>query len=296
MYTNSEKRLYRQGRCVYLLDNVTKTAQIVKGERIGRRRKYRIPHSVVVNGEYYTIDFVEINAYKSTKHLKNLIVPDNISFVDEYNFSNIRNLRRIHIGKGVKYISSWIFSLNKKLQTFIVDKHNKYIHFDGVTIYSKDGKVALASPFEPKQICIREGVERIEATAYWYNDNLEKIIFPSTLKIIGDNSFSHCANLKEIGLPEGCEKLDIQCFEGCKKLEIVDLPSTIKCLNGDAFDGCEAMKCISIRCKKVLEPLIYRENQFNFLNKCTVRVPKCLIGEYRAHSVWGKCKLVEACD
>lgn len=296
MYTKSGKRLHQQGRCLYLLNDEAKTAQIVKGERIGRRKRYRIPHSVMVNGERYTIDFVSINAYKNTRQLKYLIVPDNITYVDEYNFSNLQNLRRIHIGKGVEYISSWIFSLNKKLQTFIVDKHNKHIYFDGVTIYSTDGKVALASPFEPKKISIREGVERVEATAYWYNDNVEEIIFPSTLKKIGDNSFSHCSNLREILLPEGCETLDIQCFEGCAKLETVDLPSTIKHLNVEVFEGCEAMRCITIRCNEVLEPVIYMNNEFNFLNDCTIRVPKHLIEMYRAHSVWGKRTKVESID
>ena len=89
----SKRRNYKQGGCEYLLNDEERTAWIVKGPRIGRRHRYRIPNQVIVNGERYDIESVEIGAFKKAKCLRHLIVPDSIIFIDEYNFSSLPNLR-----------------------------------------------------------------------------------------------------------------------------------------------------------------------------------------------------------
>ncbi len=82
----SERRNYKQGGYEYLLNDEKKTAWIVKAPSIGRCRRFRIPNHVIINGERYEIESVEIGAYKKTKRLKHLVVPDSILFLDEYNF------------------------------------------------------------------------------------------------------------------------------------------------------------------------------------------------------------------
>jgi hypothetical protein len=48
-------------------------------------------------------------------------------------------------------------------------------------------------------------VERVEKIAFWCDDKLESITFPSSLREIGDNSFSNIPNLKRVVIPKGAE-------------------------------------------------------------------------------------------
>ncbi len=224
----SERRNYKHGGCEYLLNDEERTAWIVKGPRIGRRHRYRIPNHVKVNGERYDIESVEIGAFKKSKCLRHLIVPDSILFIDEYNFCSLPNLRSIYIGKGLKYLSSWIFGNCPKLTSFIISLDNPHLCIEHGTVYTKDGKCAVTSPFKQRHLAIKEGVEVIENVAFWWNDKLKDVHFPSTLRKIGDNSLAGCPKLRSVTLPEGVEECLVQSFEDNDGLEIADLPSTMK--------------------------------------------------------------------
>ncbi len=68
---------------------------------------------------------------------------------------------------------------------------------------------------------------------------IEKLILHPETKIIGDESFLHCENLKEIICDGNLELIKLGAFEGCTNLEKVFLKSsnTIK-IETDAFYNC----------------------------------------------------------
>ena len=68
----TNRREYRQGRFVYLLDDNDRTAWIQSGH-IGRCKTYRVPSSVDIEGVRYTITSVELGAYKCPRTLQHLI-------------------------------------------------------------------------------------------------------------------------------------------------------------------------------------------------------------------------------
>jgi len=285
----AERRQCWHKGCEYLLNDEARTAWIVKGPRIGRHRRYRIPDSVVISGKTYIVESVEMGAFKRAKCLRHLVVPDSIEYLDEYNFSSLPQLRSIYIGKGLKCLSSWIFHGNKKLRHFEIDKANTKICLEDGIIYMKSGKCAVTTPFSPKHLSIKEGVEEVDNVAFWYNKNLESVAFPSTLKKIGDNSFSGCPKLKEVRLPEGFEECVIQCFMDNPALELVDLPSTMKVLNDETFYNCPNLKALVIRTDSVLVP----KGQMELPPCCTLRVPEDLIEEYKNHPLWSQAMRIE---
>ena len=288
----SERRNYKQGGCEYLLNDEERTAWIVKGPRIGRRRRYRIPNCVIINGEHYDIESVEIGAFKKAKCLKHLIVPDSIIFIDEYNFSSLPNLRSIYIGKGLKYLSSWIFGNDPKLNSFEISKDNPNLYIEHGTIYTKDGKCAVTNPFKPKRIVVKEGVESIEQIAFAWNGKLEEIQFPSSLKKIGDNSIAGCPRLRSVTLPEGFEECIVQSFQDNEGLEAADLPSTIRSYGCETFSYCTNLHTLIIRTNHVLK----LEESLDLPSLTTLKVPKELVYEYRQHPFWSKVKNIMAID
>ena len=85
----SKRRNYKHGGCEYLLNDEERTAWIVKGPRIGRCHRYRIPNHVIVNGERYDIERVEIDAFekaKSLRHYDNMYHPQKVIRLSEKNF------------------------------------------------------------------------------------------------------------------------------------------------------------------------------------------------------------------
>ena len=292
----SERRNYKQGGCEYLLNDEKKTAWMVKAPRIGRRCRYRIPDHVVINGERYDIESVEISAYRKAKCLKHLVVPDSILFIDEYNFSSLPNLRSIYIGKGLRYFTSWIFGNNPKLNSFDISKDNPNLYIEHGTVYTKDGKCAITNPFKPKYIIIKEGVECIEQIAFSWNSKLEKIQFPSTLKRIGDNSIAGCPRLQSVTLPEGFEACTVQSFQDNEGLETADLPSTIKKYGCETFNNCPQLNTLIIRTNHVLELNTWRNEPLDLSSHCTLKVPKELVEEYRQHPLWGNFRNIVAID
>lgn len=246
-----ERKVVKQSGYVYLIDEATSTAWIKKG-RIGRRKNYRVPSKVAVNGVEFTIDGIDYCAFRRNRAIHHLIIPDTITYLDEDAFRAMPNLRSVYIGKGVRIIQMWNFGSCRKLQSLIINKENPHLQVYGGLVLSKDGKMLYTSLFDRRHYDIPEGVETVNQIAFWYNPRLESISFPCSIRTIGDNSFSYLPRLRKVVLPEGVEELSTQCFQMCENLEYVDLPSTIRQLDKQAFYGCRSLKRIINRSDVIL--------------------------------------------
>jgi len=91
-----------------------------------------------------------------------------------------------------------------------------------------------------RAMVIPEGVEYVYA---WDYDNLETVVFPSTIKCIG--RFGRCPKLSNINLPEGLVAIDDDAFRETA-LKSVTLPKSLKVLGGGAFGDCDELSEINI--------------------------------------------------
>lgn len=241
-----ERREVKLNGNVYLVDESSSAALIKKG-RIGRRKKYRVPSKVAINGVEYTIDGIYFGAFRGNRVIHHLTIPDSITYLDEDAFRTMPNLRSAHIGKGVKIIQMWNFGDCRRLQSLTISKENPQLQVRDGLVLSKDGKMLYTSLYDRRHYDIPDGVETVNQIAFWYNQRLESISFPSSLRIVGDNSFSFLPRLRKLVLPEGLEKVSTQCFQMCEHLEYVYIPSTLKQLDTHAFYRCKSLKRVIIR-------------------------------------------------
>ena len=70
---------------------------------------------------------------------------------------------------------------------------------------------------------------------------VEKIILPSSLRIIGEKAFYGCEWLTDISLHDGIEKIGEEAFYGCKRLNPITIPKTVKIIADGAFDRCDSI-------------------------------------------------------
>ena len=72
---------------------------------------------------------------------------------------------------------------------------------------------------------------------------LENIVFPPTLKVIGEGKFAGCRNLKSVSFGEDSvvEEIGPRAFYGCG-LESFIAPPSLKRIGAVAFGHCQALK------------------------------------------------------
>ena len=226
--------------------------------------KNDITSIIVENGIYY------VNAFWNCEKLETIKLADSVkSFSD---FSSCENLKEITIGKGLE--ADFSFQNCPKMESVIISSENpNYTSKDGV-IYSKDGTRLVYYPanLQGTEYVVPTGVTQISRNAFYYNQNLKKIVVPETVQAISsyDNSevlFQYCKNLEtivlnntvdnvpydfcynseslsEIVIPEGAENISGEAFRYCKNLKTITLPASIKRINDAAFDGCSSLATV----------------------------------------------------
>ena len=83
------------------------------------------------------------------------------------------------------------------------------------------------------------------AGGIFWGSAIETIKLPSTMKIIGIDTFYKCENLKRIEVPNGVECIGRECFRS-SGIEEITLPSTLKEMGEDAFRDCENLKTVLV--------------------------------------------------
>lgn len=288
------RREYKQGKFVYLLDDEEKTAWIDKGH-IGRCKRYRLPDHVMVEGERYTVESVEMGAFNHSRTLRHLVIPDIFIYVDGDTLYGLDNLRSVHIGKGVELLTSWNFRLCPQLHNIHIDKDNPHIKYENGMVLSKDGKKLWASFVKRPHIVIPEGVEEINNIVFINDFTLESVCFPKTLRKMGDNSFDNCPKLHRVVLPEGFEKLRIQSFQENQNLRYVDLPSTLADLGEMTFADCPNLETVILRSPKKLDfrgcfgEYLYDKPLAN----AKLYVPENLVEQYQQDPEWSVFKHIQ---
>ena len=100
------------------------------------------------------------------------------------------------------------------------------------TLEIVDG-VLKVSRSKDKVIVIPEGVVEIGTRAFAYG-NMEEVVFPSTLKKIGLEAFSHCQKLSKAVLPEGLEYIQSFAF-AATAIEDINIPESVTMIDDYAF-------------------------------------------------------------
>lgn len=74
-------------------------------------------------------------------------------------------------------------------------------------------------------------ITTIPEKAFWATGDgsaLKKVIFPNTLKSIGNQSFFYCKQLSEVKLPAGFESIGVNVFNSCFNLKLIDCSACTK--------------------------------------------------------------------
>ncbi|MCQ2176312.1 MAG: leucine-rich repeat protein [Bacteroidales bacterium] len=144
------------------------------------------------------------------------------------------------------------------------------------------------------ELIIPEGVVSIP-DRFIFSDfgKLSSVVFPSTLKEIGDFAFCYQPLSKVVSFPEGFQVIRERAFGGCSHIVGIELPSTIQTIQQDAFRDCYGIS--NIVCKSVEPPTVV-SGAFTGVAKdnFTVEVPAQSVKRYQAEPGWSDFKRIAA--
>lgn len=85
---------------------------------------------------------------------------------------------------------------------------------------------------------VPEGVTAVAEHAFWSNDVVEAVYFPSTLKTVESSVFWSCPALQYIDFQEGLETIGESICWSCPSLTDVNLPKSLKSMGISCFANC----------------------------------------------------------
>lgn len=65
-------------------------------------------------------------------------------------------------------------------------------------------------------------------------------------RIIGDEAFSHCSELRQVELPDSVTEIRYRAFEGCRSMTLNALPKALETIGDWAFGNCVEMEIDTI--------------------------------------------------
>lgn len=159
--------------------------------------------------------------------LKEIIIPDSTVYIDYNVFHACLDLATVTIGRSLKKIfkdgtsTEDNFNLCQVLESINVSEQNEnYCSRDGV-LYSKDMKTLIRYPeCKPDaEFTIPDGVETIDAYAFYDTYPLAHITIPDSVTNIRTSAFRKCVNLKTINIPDSVICIGNDAFTDCENLE-----------------------------------------------------------------------------
>ena len=132
---------------------------------------------------------------------------------------------------------------------------DSYVYGDFLYDLSENGKYVMITKYLDKtsttcpipETIDGKPVEIIAHAAFRDHTELEKVVFPKSLRGIANVAFKGCTSLRELDLPETLTQISESAFEGCTYLESVTIPKGVKTIGKNAFASCECLDSVTIQ-------------------------------------------------
>ena len=170
---------------------------------------------------------IESSAFKYCASLKQITIPDTVTYIGEESFCGCASLQEIIIPDSVAAIGRYSLSECYNLKSVKFPEEIKTLP-EGIFLEC----------YSLSNIVIPESVEKIGHSAFAKCYALTDFTIPKSVKEIDSYAFSYCYTLTEIIMPESVETWGAGVFQNCTQLQSVTLPKNIKIIPGWMFSGC----------------------------------------------------------
>lgn len=202
------------------------------------------------------------HAFQRCLSLKTVIIPEKVKRIDAEAFSECSALQTVRIPDGVEKIEYNAFEKCPNLRLHIsygsiaesFAKQNKidFVYFREMNddyIFQRSEKEIEIIQYLGKMSDVRIP-EKIDGLPVWKvgtgsfqtNSMVRSVIFPSSIKEIGDFAFSSMRNLENVMIFENLEKIGKEAFSNNPKLVEITISSIKTDIAKDAFKNCPNLR------------------------------------------------------
>lgn len=222
--------------------------------------------TVMFTGRTQNLTVIEAAAFKETKNLNTVSLPDTIKTISKEAFYH-SGIENIHLPKDLKQIGTMAFAGNRLKDIIIPNKIKKFgdyafrdcIELTEVTLPKSVTKIpsgifencySLKTVNAPNVNTVCEhafyGCKNLEAFDFSKLQSLERMAFAYTgiheavfsdkFSQLGISAFHHCKNLQTVDM-KACkiQEIPYQCFCFCKGLKDVQLPQDVTAFDNSCF-------------------------------------------------------------
>ena len=158
--------------------------------------------------------------------LVTLVLPKDITEIEDYGIYGNKNLVSIEIPVTVKKVGAHVFKSCSSLQK--VDLPN--VETLGERVFESCGKLT--------KVTLSPDLQVIPDYAFQYCGSLADVPLPSSLVSIGVSAFRDCSSLVDVPLPSSLVSIGTGAFANCKSLTSVDMPNTVTTLENGTYIFC----------------------------------------------------------
>ena len=226
--------------------------------------------------------------------LRNIALPNSVSYIGSDAFSNCTQLSSIVIPNSVTFIGNRAF-YNTKLSS--VELPNSVTSVESNTFENCNSLVNITLPgsivsignyafsgcSKLPSIEIPNSVTNIGTHAFSGCTLLSSVELPNSMTSIEDYTFMDCKSLANVHIPDGVTSIENYAFYGCTSLSSIDIPDNVAYI-GYAFDGCSNLKHINCYAEEVPETNIDAFN--NLPNDLIIKVPSASLSMYQNAEPW----------
>lgn len=152
---------------------------------------------------------------------------------DDGKFNNVEN---VVVEEGITSVDGFAFL--SKLKSVSLPSSLKRIGFD-----------AFSDCRALETVTMKEGLETIEACAFFCNNSLKEIYIPDTVTKIGQQAFDGCTSAKTVHISKNLKELPELMFNKCTSLESAEIPDGVKVLPYGTFYGCKGLSNVKLPAK-----------------------------------------------
>lgn len=178
------------------------------------------------------LDTFDASWVRGCRMLEHLELSGAVPKLDASVFSE-GSLRALRIGPQTKLLAPGMFQ-KSKLEQIVIDERNPFLKTDGRALYSADGAVLVALVVPVREFVVPEGVRKIAMKAFYGRAELERVVLPESLEVVGRYSFAQ-SGIREFKACGKLRRIGERAFFKCRNLSSVEVGSALQQVEADAF-------------------------------------------------------------
>ena len=173
--------------------------------------------------------------YLNGKEVTNLVIPADITSINNWAFRGCTGLTSVTIGNSVTSIGDHAFAYCHGLTSVTIGNSVTSIGYEA--FYGCDGLTSVTIP---------NSVTSIEACAFYGCDGLTSVTIPGSVTTIGTEAFAACDGLTSVSIGNGVTSIGWGAFRYCEVLTSVTIPNSVTSIKDNAFEGCTSLTSVTI--------------------------------------------------